>query len=95
MSYASISSNDKAKGYIVDAIKEYEKSLEKIKIENDNKKSDDLIKEIEDTIGYLYGLISNINSVNGKISSALEEKARKEEAERARQKNESHNRLEQ
>lgn len=78
MSYASISHNQTAVGYIDDAIKEYREALKKIQENNSNTLADELVKEIDDTIGYLEGLKGNINSLNSRISQALHEKEERE-----------------
>ena len=85
MSMASISSNQAAIGYINDAIKEYQEAIKKIEQDNENKLSDELIKEIEDTIGYLEGLKGNLGNLNAEISRELAAKAERERERKLRE----------
>ena len=87
MSYASISHNETANSHINDAIIEYRDALKVIQEKNSNKLADALVKDIEDTIGYLEGLKGNISSLNSRISQALHEKEERERKEKEKLNN--------
>ena len=84
MSNASIGLNNKAIEHINAAYSLYDEGIEDIKIKdrNDNPDAKDIVQSIENAQAHLNTLKSRINGLNSKISMALEEKARREEARR-------------
>lgn len=71
MSNISIENNNRAIGYIGDAITEYNKLLDKISDGNDNPRINKIMDEIRNEIEQLKDIKSSINVANKNISSAL------------------------
>lgn len=85
MSYSSIAKNNEAISKINEAIKKYTNAKNKIELSNKNVRAELLITHINDNIGYLNGIKSQLSTINGTIADALKakEEARKEAEEAA------------
>ena len=71
MSNISIENNNRAIGYICDAITEYNELLDQISNGNDNPRINKIMDEIRNEIEQLKDIKSSINVANKNISSAL------------------------
>ena len=78
MSTASIGHNQTAMEYIGYALKEYDKALEKMCIDNNTEEYKNIEKKIQEAKDELNYIIAQLSAINGKISAELEAKARRE-----------------